>query len=47
MIIVKNIGGSFDICPKNESISTTGLLSCIPVVIFYKDGDIGLLHYNL
>jgi hypothetical protein len=47
MIIVHNTAGSFGICPKNESISTSGLLSCMPVVIFYKDGDIGLLHYNL
>ena len=47
MIIVNNTAGSFGVCPKNESISTSGLLSCMPVVIFYKDGDIGLLHYNL
>lgn len=43
---VKNTSGSFGICPKDESISTRGLLSCMPVVVFYKDGDIGLLHYN-
>ena len=46
MIIVDKYAGSFGICPKNESISTSGLLSCMPVVVFYKDGDIGLLHYN-
>lgn len=46
MIIVNNTAWSFGICPKNESISTSGLLSCMPVVVFYKDRDIGLLHYN-
>ena len=47
MITVESSAGSFGLCRKGESISTSGLLSCMPVVIFYKDGDIGLLHYNL